>query len=402
MRNLSFLVILIGLITYVYFFEEKENIAQQEQKQMQLQLFDLKALGEMKGMTHSNLSMIKKSGKFIVGKDFLASEKQINLFFEQLTSLKVMRKLTDQEINEIPENLLKREQPIVMTVNFENGQLVFELGKKLEIDTTFYMKLTNTQKNITQWLVVKFENAYTHQMGKSSYRTDAPYKQVEAILSLNDSFFKERAPFINVNAPKSIIIKSFRNRPYNIDLLNKKVTPAPPRGIDIEVSRIENYLKLLYRIEGKEIFKVFKSQELLGELLFDGKTKISFYRSINEKKGFFLVHNKFAYIIGADVFRALFPPHQEFWRKKIEIGDNYEVYKGHNKILSASMSSRNIWTKILSSQAHHISQSDGKAFDPDYTIKSVGRQFYVRQDESGVAILDPSLDVIFHFLEKIK
>ena len=404
MKNFYFLIILASLITYVYFFEERAGIEKTQHNFKIEQLFDVKSLGELKRIYHKNLSLVKVGERYFVEKDFPVSQKQLDIFFDQLTSIKAKRKITKEELLEIPKELLKRDKPIELHVEFSKGALIFELGKKLDFDTTFYMRVKNTKSNEDKWIVANFENAYSHQLSKKdTHRSTAPYKQAESLFSLSENFFKEREPFVGLPPLEKLIIKSFRNRVFSVDFNKSSITPSAPKNIEVYKEKISNYKKSIEGIVAHKSERIKTISQPLGEYLLNDKFKISFYRKLNGKNGFFLARDGFAYILSSDQFRELFPPHQSFWQKKIELDNALTILDSKERvILVTTRDKRNIWTKILNSEANHISVKGNSVFKHQYIIKSGDKKLYARQDESGVSILDNSLNVIFHFLEKIK
>lgn len=406
MRNLFFLGILVSLLTFTYFSEERSEQESYETKQMQEKLFSVEESGELKSFKSTSFSFKRNdNGNYISQNELPISQEKISLFFNQLYNIKVRRVLENEELQEISHDLLIDRNAPALDFLFERNEIRILMGKKTSFSKRFYMNIINKKRNTKKWVVASYESAYgSAYKEEDAHKSDAPYKQALALFNLPEKTFVDYRVFTNIGRPHKVEVSSLRNRPYTIDLKEFKTSPDVISGITEEKERITNYRELLKKISGIGLYKTGRLSKKIGTIKVDDK-KYQFFKELNDENGYFVKTNKFIYQIKASDFRSLFEPQQSFWNKAINIGAAklFKVIDNEGEsIFSSSVNSPSIWTKFLTEEAYYVKEHVGGNFEHNYQINIGSKNLLINSSENGIDILDPKLNVIFHFLEKIK
>ena len=408
MRNIALLVILSSLVGYVYFFEEKKSIEAYRDREKAESLLDLRSAGDMLSLKTAKFHLEKRGDNFFVDSDFEVAQKQLDTFFSQLENIRVQRILTQDELNEVNPSTLESLLKLDVSVSFKNSILTFSLGKKIEFNQNFYLKITNSQAKSEKWVIAKYQNTYSGKSSeKNQYRSDIAYKQIISLFSLGSDFFKNKFPFNISKNFKVIKVESFRNRPYEIKGPSLTLDPTQPNGIEESKDRINFYLKGLKELQAKSVSKVLdrnKLKDSLGKITIDDKA-YEMFRNFKGKRGYFLNLDKYIYEFDGAAFRHIFSPQQDFWIKKFRLDKSSDLTikdMKDNVVLVSKLTDKNIWTQVMLGEAHSVRDNNKQQFKAYYKVINGKKTFLVRQSDGGLELLDVDLDVIFHFLEKIK
>jgi hypothetical protein len=404
-RNLALFGVLIALITYVYFTEERKSIELNKRREAQEKLFDASNFGKIKEVSAANFLVFEKNNGLFVEKDFEVNLKNFNTFMDQLLKINVMRIFTDEEQKQIDKKLIQREKPARLTMVFENNEITFEIGKKIEFSQDFYLKVTNKKRNKSYWTVARLKESYTvGNQQKDSYRSAQPYNQALSIFNLDADFFKDKNPFDSISPITKVLIQSFRNKEYELNFALKTTEPMPPGNVKINEARVKNYVDTIKQVQFMKILKKGELDDLVGYLFFDKKKKFTLYRKHNDQKGYYLLADDFVYVLSGQSFRALFAPHQSFWYKRLPAAsENIKIENMKDElILKSKLTDKNIWTRLFSREANHVSKQDVKKFNAEYKLTTGKQTYLVRQEGGTIEVLDTNQGVIFHFFEEIK
>lgn len=408
MRNLVFLGIISLLIGYIYFFEEKKTIEEYKNRAQAEKLLDIKNAGQILYLKGENFSLAKEGEEFLVEGKFRVSNKALDRFFKELMNLKVQRVLKEDELSSITLKHILPENNSFIEVGFEKSKVRLKIGKKLNFAQTFYLIVENLATQSTKYVVAKYHNTYTGSaQDKEQHRSDMSYNQVLKLFNLESNFFKELIPLYNLKLEKKLVIKSYRNKAYEIDTELKETLPKAPEGVEYIDARFTEYIAGLTQLKALAVFmnKEKKStlRERLGELIV-GEKSYQFYKYFGNKIGYFILNGKYIYQVEPKVFRFVFRPQQFFWKKSLHLaGSEFEIKDHQDRtLLKSKLGDKNIWANLLVREAYQVKENYKKAFTPEYKILNEKQTFLVRNTESGLEVLDLDKDLIFHYLEKIK
>ncbi len=99
--NLILFLTLITLLLFTYQFEELANRQKQSQLAASTQLFDPVKLGDLLQIKAPNMHLIRKKNAYFISKTNEAVEsKQLNLFFANLSRIKIRRIIDKTDIKD--------------------------------------------------------------------------------------------------------------------------------------------------------------------------------------------------------------------------------------------------------------------------------------------------------------
>lgn len=192
MKNLTLFLLLLGLGIFTYELEEKGDRENREREKKKHQLIDPKIMGSLLSFKTAQASLLFSDGEIFSEK---TKEKmdgpRVQDFFNRLQSLRVEKTIEREHIEKLGDHHFFPENPHhYFSFGFEGGEVDFILGKKLDFDETFYMKVVSKTEG-ERYLVVRDtgprEGLYFQE---DEHRSALAYMKLKDMMGKNDSFFK--------------------------------------------------------------------------------------------------------------------------------------------------------------------------------------------------------------------
>ena len=333
MRNVFLFIILVLLIIFIYFFEEIGGKNRRQVLEQEGLIFDAKDLGELKGFKTQNAELIKGRKKYYtVNKHVLVDDYKVNQVFALLSKIKVKRYLTDEEVKKQNIASYFPEDTVSVTFIFNDANIKFNLGYKLDFDESFYMEVENA--NTSQWIIAydsgPMEGIYSK---KNRHNSSNKYDRIKSLLLLDDKFFYDM--YIFKAQKKDSTFQIWDNVKINnikekksFDLSFSKLQTSPNifKGLIYNKKAIKDFGMRLLSLRGIDITTQFSKIGLKNLLLklefnigFDNAQDVFLYSSYKGKNGFFLItdFDDVLYELEESSAKVLFQKYQSFWDKRI-------------------------------------------------------------------------------------
>lgn len=327
------IVIAILLTSIVYVFEEKADVAKRSEIEKKSLLIDPTSLGELKSFRGKNFKINTLDKIFYTDSPRKkADNESVDAFFNEISGVKVKRILDENEVKGLSEaQIFNDDSDSFLEFEFQNKTIYFQLGKKLDFDQTFYLKVKegNSEKIIIAEDSKPLDQVY---MQEDAHRADGKYRKFKSMMDLPQFFFFDMRLFKREEYPKfdqidSITIKSFRNKSYQILIQTNQTDPAPPPGIKIDEDQLNDSFQKLMGLKGQSYLSAnLKELELKSEVVFKAGSeqfKIELYYDKKEKNYLCKTgdEEKFFLMEAGDVL-PMFRPVQDYWNLYLPIKGN--------------------------------------------------------------------------------
>lgn len=330
-KNLSLFILLILALGATYLFEERGNRQREEKEAKKSSLLDASTMGDIAGIEGVKLNF-EKRGQVYYDKEtnLRLREERLDEFFQILSGLKVKTFLNQEEVAKVSEGFYIPDPSMKMTFHFEKGQMTFILGKKLEYDQTFYMKVIRDNKS--QVVVVSDESPDpgVYENDEQYKKSDAKYRRLQVVFLLTNKYFYDTRVFRDFNYAddkinfNTIKISTFRNKGYSISFKDSTTNPPPPKGIGYFDENWVSFHRFLSKLEGKSVYYP-ANPSLLDEVLSrfevedreNRKYTLDVYKKYGEENGYFLKSSldNIIYQLKPEDARYFFVNVQDFWQK---------------------------------------------------------------------------------------
>lgn len=332
-RNFLLFIVLIVALSLTYIFEEKRNKDKAEELARKTAILDVNELGDLTAFSGIKLNVVKKGENYFAADNGLKlSPKKLEEFMKILSGLKIKKILTPEESKGIDRGFYIPNNDLFLNFHFKNGNLKFNLGKKLDYDQTFYMEVT--RGNFSQLMIVADESPdpNVYQSDEEYRRSEFKYQRLQMLFYLTNVFFYETRLFADfaytedkINF-KQIEIATFRNKKFTLDFEKSETIPPIYRGLNYFDQNWVEFLRNLHNIEAKTIYYPYNANKLDEALsVFNiedrngKKYSLEVYKKYGSLPGYFLKtsFNQILYELRAEEAKYFFVNVQDFWLKRI-------------------------------------------------------------------------------------
>jgi hypothetical protein len=256
-KNLILLSICVGLSIATYIFQEVGDINREKQEVERDQLFDVSLLGEIKEINTAKVKLVNNGTSYtIFNSQKNVDERKLQVFFDSIAGIRIQRIIEEEEIKEKNISTYFTTQGSSLerlTFKFEKSQIDFFLGRKLEFDQSFYMKIIHDGK--TKYIIAYDSKALETAVEKETFhRNDMKYRRFQSIFYLNDDFFEDYRIFSKWMTSEwsfqSLKSKSKRNAAFKLNFTNGETSPMRPYYLSGNVARIKEFEQRLALMEG--------------------------------------------------------------------------------------------------------------------------------------------------------
>lgn len=256
-KNLVLLCVCAGLSIGIYYFQEVGDLEKKEARIKRDQLFDPSSLGEIQEISTAQVRLVNSdNGYKIHNSEKNVDERKLQVFFDAIAGIRIQRVIEKEEIKEknIETYFTTQGSSLERLVfKFEKSKIEFYLGRKLEFDQSFYMKVIHNDK--IKYLIAFDSKALETAVAKESYhRNDMKYRRFQSLFYLNDDFFEDYRVFSHWMTSewsfKLLKSDSKRNAAFELNFVNGSTAPKRPYFLSGNVEAIKEYEKRLALMEG--------------------------------------------------------------------------------------------------------------------------------------------------------
>lgn len=332
-KNIVLFIFLVVALALTYWFEERgsQNALQMEKKRTAV--LNTEDLGELVAVKGLKLDFIKKGDEYYARENnILLRKERLDEFFKILGGLKVKTFLDEADILKVGRSFYIPDTELLMSFQFEKGQVTFSLGKKLSFDQTFYMEITQDNKKRIVIVSDESPDPGVYKTDKEYQQSDAKYKRLAMIFMLTNNYFYDTRLFKDLYPDEKVInfdeisISTFRNKKFSINFKSTTTNPPAPGGIQYFEDNWISFHRSLTKLEGATVITPYEPSAL-SEVLshFEVKDRsgrnynLTVYKIFGEQNGYFLTSSldKLLYVLKPEDARLFFVNVQDFWRKNL-------------------------------------------------------------------------------------
>lgn len=278
-QNLTFLAILIALISGAYIIHEVGERKAKEAKESSTRLLNSDGMGEFRAFIFPSVKILSTpQGYYVDEPRVRADSTRVQAVLDRLSTLRVRRVIGDEEIADVGmSHFISPQQKVDQKLKFvfDSGELVFRIGRKIDVDRAFYVEVLRVYSGQTydeaqRILAVVFDASVrqTAYLASEAHRDDTAYRELISLFALGKDFFYETAPILSAPRLEDLAlleIDNQRNRSFSIDYQTKVTNPEAFHGISYDSEAMEAYYYKLLKIKGTELI-VAPSFDLLSDL----------------------------------------------------------------------------------------------------------------------------------------
>lgn len=330
-KNLIFLGILSLLLTFTYFFQEKrdrdfyqsrENLANTLQEGLEFEKLKIIQLKKTKIEKRDEIYFLPKY-------NYPASKDRIDDLLRRLGDMKVKRVLEESEVKKLKkEDFLRKDDPFISFTFEKNKNITFTIGKKLEFNDSFYVKLQRDNKESV--VIAAIEEAKESFIGNEDEYQRYQYDELISLIRKKESFYLRHEvllPSVEISMISSIQIEGNHNRPFKVDFKENQTTPRPYGGGAYEKEAFTSFLKELGNFSANELIFKAKHKDLkhlvskvLLTLSNGNEITLKIFSQYQDQKGYFLSisdRDNLIFKLNQMAAKIFFTHVQDFWSKSV-------------------------------------------------------------------------------------
>ena len=318
---LSILLVAMGIFTYQ--FEELGGQKRKAKEEEKHKMIDEKSLGEMREIVAPKFHLKKTDRGFITSNGNGVDGLRLQKFLDILGRMKVRRYLSSEEYTPDKREKFFPEEGNILKFVFENGEVFFRLGKKLEFDQSFYMEVSQHGKARQMISFDSSPNEGTYD--KSTFhKNPEKYLRFKTMILLEENFFIDthlfQKEFLAQKVEwRSIKVDNIRNRAFKLDIHKRMTFPEPPRGMGTKEIAFRKYLEELVVFNGHKWLPAGELEDEVASLSIERKDgsmmNVKIYKKYNTESGNYahLVEQNKILAFNAKAMAVFFRNSQDFW-----------------------------------------------------------------------------------------
>lgn len=366
MSNKFLFLILAGLLGFAYWLQEGSlNRELEGQREVQLVKFSTDDIQEIK---LSTIDLKRKGQTFLDKKSGWAlSDKVLHLFFTTLESLQAIRKIDLNQEGVSREDFIP-DSNVYLEFVLKGEKFRFTLGKKVAVDTTFYMAVSNgTTEDIFQVKDLSLDS-YVYNK-ENSHNHDQHYQRIKTLFSIPYQAFLDKRLYPATEI-KSVAYDSQRNRAFTVDFDQVSTKPEPLKGLSYSKELFKTHVQDLLGTEALSLHFEWEEKDLenkVSTLRIDGKTQLELYRKWRGKLGFYVSKSETGplFELYAKDARVFFLNVQDFWDKRA-LPESHPVNIGPQNFKVKFNGANELAMRLPSTQNFEIETADKEAPVPNF------------------------------------
>ncbi len=336
MNNIKLFVILVILIVFTYYFEERGDEQKEVLKRITVSWPEIeKNKIPINSIELPNVEIVKKDSQFVVTmREMVVDELKFYEYLMFFSNIKIDRRISGEEKHVIEQSYQSYfpDPKQVVVVSFVDRKIAWRIGKKLDYDQSFYLEETiDGSKN---FYIVYDDSALVEMYEqKDAHRADGKYIRFLSILNIAPDYFYSTYFFSKMFKGKKVpevwqkvVVNNRTNKGFSIDFVKQTTNPEAFSGIAMFIDKIDDYGKKLLGLKGKKILfdnndNNFKNHQ--ADLILCSRygcdTKLFLYKKYLDKEGYFIKGTgiPYAYELSSDDAFLFFANIQDFWHKSI-------------------------------------------------------------------------------------
>ena len=189
------------------------------------------------------------------GQDLL-DRRKVQSFFDSLASVRISEVIDDQVVKEKQlETFFTTSGSHLEKIRFvfENSTIEFFLGRKLEFDQSFYVKVVHD--GVAKYVIAYDSSPLSQTVRKDVYhRSDIKYRRFQSLFYLDKSFFFDYRIFSKWMSEKWSLKKvdfhSQRQRSFTFSFSDLKLNPRSPSFLELNMEKLKLFEKSLSSFGG--------------------------------------------------------------------------------------------------------------------------------------------------------
>ncbi|MCY4523723.1 MAG: hypothetical protein OXB84_03180, partial [Halobacteriovoraceae bacterium] len=327
MNNKVLFAVFVVFCAAIYFFDERAQIKKEKLRDSKNRLFNHERPGEIKYIETPMVKLVKKDEYYYTEKGEVVDTLKLSYFLERLSKIRIERILGPAEIENMDYKSFFPNDKDKFVFKFENGEISFLLGRKLQVSQSFYIKVRK-EKEETFVIANDPSSMDTPYLKEEEATSPHKYLRLKSLLLLNDRYFKDfhlfkEKYFKNISFGRAFI-NNIRNRPFSVDFTNKSSDPKVYPNLHYNSDAFVKFQEFIGDMRGNKSFHPYlpgKLREKLASIKLHSGNKeyeLKLFRRYGELSGYFVTtsFDKVLYELAGKETVVFFLNVQDFWDKR--------------------------------------------------------------------------------------
>lgn len=335
-KNLFLFSILIGLVVFVYYFEELGGIKTAQREKESKQIFNHKSFGALVSFETPSAILINRGDHFVTSKSqFKVDPKKAKKLFEILGGIEIERNITNKAKS--GDSLLDRKfffpkTSLKFKFIFKKGEIEYLIGNKIEVSRSFYVEIIKKDQAglvVKKWVVAKDstldEGIYNK---KDFHKNDQKYNRIKSLGYLEESFYYDTRIFEHSDLIiTNVKVQNKRNKKFELNVDGKKTNPEVVKGLKSNVQFFDTFFKNLGELKGDSVLINLERDQLhkkVSEITLRTKNSsapyiLSLFKEYKNVEGYYLIKKgeSWVYKLNKKSASIFFSNVQDFWDKRL-------------------------------------------------------------------------------------
>lgn len=419
--------ILILLLTFVYYYQERGDIHKERSRNEKDFIFSEEYSGPLRSV-HFDLFSIDLDERRVLGKGGIVSldEESIDYLLQSISKLKILKFVNGDDIAIAKISSFVKDDSPCLTLYFDKENIEVCIGEKIKFDQSFYIKLTKKNQP-PQIAIAKDTGTLNSAYEKSMERTiDLYYKKFVGLFSLSEDVFYNRTILRTEQEVSKINFRGGRNADFLVDLVEERTIPELYQGLQYKKNIFKKLALSFRQMKAKRFFPNEKvsDQRKIQDIDFILANNEKIHWSVFETKQseiLILASNVDGLFELMDDQRStIFANYQDFWPKNalgnlpgqffVELADekeqirikvkNQKVFQleveGNKKVVAKKLKD---WLIFFSKEAQYISKLDSKEkkFGKGLSVAIDGSNFQIFEQNKEHILVDLDKNIKYHY-----
>tara|TARA_R110002072_G_scaffold534_6_gene3921 strand:+ start:98855 stop:100201 length:1347 start_codon:yes stop_codon:yes gene_type:complete len=363
-RNGILFSILVILLTFTYFYQEKGDIQKTQEKKVNQNLVNTQLMGDLIGISNSHIAITRDESKVFRTKNgHPIDPRKLQAFLEALSDLRVVEILPNEKINDSNYKEFFPTEKDYLTFKFLRGEMTFILGAKLQFDRNFYVKIIENGK--AKYVVAENLSASKEVYSSSqSHNNSSRYNKFAQLLNWKANQLREARVFgqrgLEEKELLSLKIENIRNKGFELLFNSLETIPAPPKSILIHPTMFNIFKQKALNLQGYDSYpRKEELKEEIGTITYrltnDRYYMFTLFKKYGGRDGYFFSDDKKKVVFesGKKLVDIFFSHVQEVWKlKPLETKVNQITIKFGKRVNQVNLSHQGTFVaKNISDQA---------------------------------------------------
>jgi len=430
-KNIFLFLLLTGLLTFTYYYEEIGSAKKRESQRVSKTLFQDQNLGELTQINFPFTKIVKKDdGFYTIGKNLPVDPEKLESVLDIFAGVQSVT-ILDLDQTKVKRSHFFPNESYKFSFEFKNGKISYRLGKKLDYSQDFYMEVSSNGQNK---IVVARDTG--PNMGiydpKKMKRDAGKFERLKNVILLSEDAYYNLKPLKRFKGKvKEILVENKRNKRFSLNLKNMNSNPPVIGRLKYNEKAFTTYLNRLKSFECERIYLKWQQSELKDQLsmIWIGPETgeplyLKLYSKWGDKKGYFLTvtGEKGLFRLKPGKVKDFYANVQDFWLKKalpIKKGEelsllfndgnkiSFKITQGNPFAVKALKGEKKLGQKsffklisLLVGQAKRVSKKEDTPYTFEKDLLRISLDDYnlkVFQEKDELLILSEKDQTVFHY-----